>query len=173
MHPVIEQILVRSGLVLLYAACFSCLIVTFLGLGGNWILAAVALVIKLTGLGTMTWPWVVAAFVLAALGEVIEAVLGMVVVARRGGTRWGVIGAFAGGVVGAVLGAPVAPPVGTLLFAFAGAFAGAAVGEYLRDRRVDNAVRVGFWSFVGRSLAALGKVAVGVGIVWIIILTTW
>jgi hypothetical protein len=38
---------------------------------------------------------------------------------------------------------------------------------------VDEAMRVGFWSFVGRAAAAMAKVAVGLGIIWIIIVKTW
>jgi len=173
MPDILQQILIRSGLVLLYAASLACLILTFLGLGGNWVLVGVALVIKLTGWSDMTWWWVIACAALAGIGEIVEALLGMVVVAKKGGTRWGVIGAFAGGIVGAIVGAPVAPPVGTLVFALLGAFVGAAAGEYLRARQMDAAMRIGFWSFVGRTLATLAKVAVGVVIVVIIILTTW
>jgi hypothetical protein len=173
MPEILEQILVRSGLVLLYLASLSCLILTFLGLGGNWVLCVIALGVKLTGLGEMTWMWFIACVALATLGEIVEAVLGAVVVARRGGTRWGVIGTIVGGIAGAILGAPVAPPIGSLVFGFVGAFLGAAGGEYLRDRHMDNAIRIGFWSFVGRSMATLSKVIAGFIIVWIVVVTTW
>jgi uncharacterized protein YqgC (DUF456 family) len=173
MPTAVAEILTKSGLVLLYIVLFATLALTLFGLGGNWVLVGVALVIKLTGLSSMTWTWLVVIVAIAAVGEIIEALLGLVVVAKKGGTRWGVIGAFVGGIAGVVLGAPVVPPIGSLVFGFVGAFAGAAGGEYLRNQRVEEALRVGFWSFVGRSLAAMGKVAAGFCIVWIIIVTTW
>jgi uncharacterized protein YqgC (DUF456 family) len=173
MPEILEQILVHSGLILLYLVSLACLVLTFLGLGGNWVLCAIALVVKLTGIGEMTWWWFVACVALAGLGELVEALLGAVVVARRGGTRWGIAGTIVGGIAGAILGSPVAPPIGTLVFGFVGAFLGAAGGEYLRDRRMDHAVRIGFWSFVGRSMATLGKVVLGFVIVWIIVVATW
>ena len=168
-----EELLVRSGAVLLYIFLFSCLILTVLGLAGNWIIALSALVITITGWGDLTWGWLVAIVALAIIGEIIEALLGLVIVARKGGTRWGVAGSFVGGLVGAVLGSAVIPPIGTLIFAFLGAFLGAAAGEYLRNRRLEEAMRVGLWSFIGRSMATVAKVAIGISMVWIVVVRTW
>ena len=168
-----EIVLVKSGLVLLYLFLFATLILTVLGLGGNWVLVGAALVVKLSGLGTMSWTWFAAIVAIALVGEAVEALLGLVVVAKKGGTRWGVAGTFVGGVAGAILGAPIAPPLGSVAFGFVGAFVGGGAGEYLRNRRLDEALRVGFWSFVGRSMATLGKLAAGLSIVWIIVATTW
>ncbi|MCH7549746.1 MAG: DUF456 family protein, partial [Candidatus Krumholzibacteriota bacterium] len=84
-----------------------------------------------------------------------------------------VTGSFVGGILGAVLGSPVIPPAGTLIFAFVGAFAGAALGEWYRNRHVEEALRIGFWSFIGKTLATMAKLATGLCIVWIIILRTW
>lgn len=167
------EILIQSGAVLLYVFLFACLILTGLGLSGNWIIAGVALVITLTGWGELTWQWWFVLAGLAVLGEVIEALLGMVVVARKGGTRYGVIGSFVGGLLGVILGGPYVPPLGSLALGFMGAFAGAAFGEYVRNQRADEAMRVGMWSFVGRSLASMSKIGVGVCMVWIIIVKTW
>jgi len=168
-----EAIAIKIGLVLLYALLFALLALTALGLAGNWFVAAIALVIRLTGWGDLTWTWVIVIVALAALGELVEALLGVAVVAKQGGTRWGVIGAFVGGIAGVIVGGPVAPPFGSLVLGFVGAFAGAAVGEYLRTRRGAEAVRIGFWAFVGKSLAAMAKVACGIGMVVIIIARTW
>lgn len=168
-----EAILVKSGLVLLYIFCFATLALTVLGLGGNWVLVGVALVVLLSGLGTMTWVWFVVILAIALLGEAVEALLGVAVVAKKGGTRWGMAGMFAGGLAGVILGAPIAPPVGSVAFGFVGTFLGGAAGEYLRNRRAHEAMRVGFWSFVGRALATTGKLAAGLVIVWILIVTTW
>jgi len=168
-----ETIAIKSGLVVLYLFLFSCLILTVLGLAGNWVLVVIGLILKLTGVGDLTWGWWIATVALAGVGEALESLLGLVVVAKKGGTRWGVIGSFVGGIVGAILGAGVIPPVGSLVFAFAGAFGGAAIGEYWREQKAEEALRVGFWSFIGRAAAAMAKVAMGLGIIWIIIVKTW
>lgn len=168
-----EAILVKFGLVLLYVVLFSCLLLTALGLAGNWVLVGAAIVIKLAGLGDLTWGWLVLIAGLAAFGELLESVLGMVVVAKKGGTRWGVLGSFVGGIAGAIVGAGIVPPLGSLLLGFVGAFVGAAGGEYLRAQRGPEALRIGFWSFVGRTLATAAKIAIGVAIVVIVIVRTW
>ena len=46
-----EELLVRSGAVLLYIFLFSCLVLTVLGLGGNWIIALSALELALKKFG--------------------------------------------------------------------------------------------------------------------------
>jgi len=168
-----EAVAIKSGLILLYLFLFSCLILTVIGLAGNWVLVAIALVLKLTGVGDLTWLWWSVILGLAVVGEVVESLLGLVVVAKKGGTRWGVIGSFLGGLTGAVLGTSVIPPFGTVLFAFVGAFAGAALGEYWNNQHAPEAIRIGFWSFAGKSLATAGKVLAGLGIVWIVVLRTW
>ena len=168
-----ELILAKTGAVLLYLFLVGLLALTVLGLAGNWFIVATALIVKLTGWGTMSWWWFGIIVALAALGEIIESLLGLVVVVKKGGTRWGVVGSFIGGLLGVFLGAGVMPPIGSVLFGFFGAFAGAALGEYLRNQQVEEALRVGMWSFVGRTLATMGKVAAGIGMIWIIVAQTW
>lgn len=168
-----QEALVRIGLVVFYLFLVASLLLTVIGLPGNWILVSVALVATLIPWFEMSWIWFIVIAALAVLGEIIESALGVVVVARKGGTRWGVLGSFVGGIAGVILGSPLVPPFGALLFGFVGAFAGAVLGEYYRSRHVEGSLRVGGWSFVGRALAIMGKVAAGVGIVWIVVSQTW
>jgi uncharacterized protein YqgC (DUF456 family) len=167
-------VLYKFLLVLFYLYLFSILILNFVGLPGNWILVATGLVVLLIpGFGDLSWSRFAIVCGLAVLGEIIESLLGLVVVVKKGGTRWGVVGSFLGGMGGAIVGSAILPPVGTVIFGLVGAFAGAVAGEYLRERRGNAALRVGFWAFVGRSLAMLGKTAAGAGIIWILISSTW
>jgi uncharacterized protein YqgC (DUF456 family) len=168
-----EAVAVKTGLVLLYLFLSSCLILTVLGLGGNWVVVGVAVILKLAGVGDLTWWWLLAMAALAGIGELVESFLGVAVVARKGGTRWGVVGSFAGGILGAVVGSSVVPPVGSLVGALVGAFAGAALGEFYRHRHVDSAVRIGWWSFLGRGMATAFKLAIGMTIIAIVVIRTW
>jgi uncharacterized protein YqgC (DUF456 family) len=170
----VQAVLYKALLVLFYIYLFVALALNIVGLPGNWILVATGLVVALIpGFGDLSWTYFFVILGLAVLAEVIESLLGLVVVARRGGTSWGVIGSFLGGIAGVVVGSSVAPPFGGVVLGFVGAFFGAVAGEYLREQRTDQALRVGFWAFVGRSLAILGKIACGVAIVWILITRTW
>jgi uncharacterized protein YqgC (DUF456 family) len=170
----VQVVLYKALLVLFYIYLFVALALNIVGLPGNWVLVGTALVVTLIpGFGDLTWTYFFVILGLALLGEAIESLLGLVVVAKKGGTRWGVIGSFLGGIAGVILGSAIAPPFGGVVLGFVGAFAGAVVGEYMREQRSDKAVRVGFWAFVGRSLAIMGKIACGVGIVWILIARMW
>jgi uncharacterized protein YqgC (DUF456 family) len=160
--------------VLLYVVLAVVLLSTALGFPGNWILVGVAVVIALIDRFTgMTWGYLFLCAGLATLGEIIESSLGAVIVVRRGGTWWGVAGSILGGFAGVILGAGVAPPFGPVLLGLLGAFFGAVFGEYAKQRQIEPAMRIGFWSFVGRMLSVAAKIGVGCAILWIIIVTTW
>ena len=169
-----QIVLYKALLVLFYLYLLVALALNIAGIPGNWLLVATAAVVALIpGFGDLTWTWFFVILGLALLAEAIESLLGLVVVAKKGGTRWGVIGSFLGGFVGVIVGSAAAPPFGGVILGFVGAFAGAVTGEYIREQKSDQAVRVGFWAFVGRSMAIMGKIACGAGIVWIIIAKTW
>ncbi len=169
-----EVVLFKILFVLFYIVLTAVLLSTALGLPGNWILVGVAVIIALVSrFSTMTWGYLLLSVGRATLGEVIESTLGAVVVVRRGGTWWGVAGSVLGGFAGVILGAGVAPPFGSVVFGFIGAFLGAVLGEFAKQRQLEPAMRIGFWSFVGRMLAVAAKLSVGCVVLWIIIATTW
>lgn len=170
MLPVLYKIL----FVLFYIAVGLSLLSTIVGLPGNWILVGVALVVGLvTGFSEMTFWYFLLCLGLAVLGEVIESLLGAVIVAKRGGSKLGIVGSIVGGIIGVIIGAGIFPPLGSVLFGFVGAFGGAVLGELLRQPEFESALRIGFWSFVGRMAAMAAKLSVGCVIFWIIITTTW
>jgi uncharacterized protein YqgC (DUF456 family) len=170
----VETILYQILFVLLYIVLGGVLLLSYLGLSANWILVGAALVIGLiTGFEAMSWWMFFLCVGFAVIGEVIEAALGAIIVAKRGGGKWGVIGSILGGFAGVIAGASVAPPFGSLVLGFVGVFFGAVFGEYYKHRRMEPAVRIGFWSFVGRMAAITGKITMGCGILWVIIATTW
>ena len=168
------DILYQVLFVLLYIVLAGVMLSTALGFPGNWVLVAVALVIALVSkFAGMTWLYLLICVGLATLGEIIESALGAVIVIRRGGTWWGVAGSILGGFAGVAVGAGLAPPFGAVALGLLGAFAGAVAGEMAKHRQLEPAVRIGFWSFVGRVAATTVKIAMGVGILWVIILATW
>jgi uncharacterized protein YqgC (DUF456 family) len=150
-------------LVLLHLAVLAGLLAVVIGLSGNFILLGLALLVGWIGnfaeLGWKTWFLLLA---LAVVGEVVEALLGVVAARGFGATRWGMIGTFVGGILGAVAGSAVLPVVGSLLGAFLGAFAGALAGELLRGRRAGESLRAGTGAFLGKLVALSFKLAIGV-----------
>ena len=148
-----------SWVLLLFTACFTILI----GLPGGWVALGLAVVYDLFfGFSQIGLTWLAVFAGLLVLGEIVESLLGMVYVAKKGATRYGIVGGFVGGLVGAALGSGVVPILGTLLGTFVGAFVGAVAGEYYRDRQLEPSLQIGWHSTVGRLLATTVKFALSV-----------
>jgi hypothetical protein len=163
------------------AAGLGCLLLVVVGLPGTWALLALAAGLELVDhrllpgdalVTTFGWGLLGGCAALAGAGEVIEAVAGAAGTKLGGGTRRGMLGAFAGGILGAILFTPLVPiPVlGTLLGAMAGAFAGAFVGEAtspeLRSRR--DRLRAATGAAAGKLGGTLAKLAIG-AVMWVLL----
>jgi len=126
-----------------------------IGISGGWIALALAVLYDLFyNFHSVGWKALLAFALLLALGELVEALLGSLYVAKKGATRYGVIGAFLGGLLGAIAGSGIVPLFGTLLGSFVGAFVGAVAGEYLREQRLQPSMRVGMYALVGKVTAS-------------------
>ncbi len=164
----------HAGLIVLYAVLFLLNVLIFAGLPGSWIsLGAIAIYAAATRFSVVGWQMLLLMAGIAAAGEIAESLLGTLYVARKGATKWGVLGAFAGGLAGAVFGTAIVPIVGSILFGFVGAFAGAVVCEYLYYRSLDRALRTGFFAFVGKLIAMLVKFALALVVLGLFIYRTW
>jgi len=149
-------------------------LLTYLGLGGNIVITALAVIWGLvTGFESVTWPFLGLLVGLTVLGEVIESLLGIVYVAKKGATRYGVTGVFVGGLVGASVGNGVIPVIGALVGSFVGAFIGAVLGEYYRERNMEPSLRIGWHAFMGKMAAILVKHGIGMVMIWMILKRTW
>lgn len=145
----------------------------YLGLGGNFILLALALVHALvTGFDPLGWGTLAWLAGLAVAGEGIEFVVGTFYPARKGASRDGVLLAFLGGLLGAAAGQGLVPVIGAVVGSFLGAFLGAVAGEYRRRRLLEPSLRVGGHAFLGRLAAMMIKHAIGLVMVFIILRAT-
>lgn len=167
-------VLQHIGLVLFYVALFVFNLLIFLGLPGSWIALVAILIFDIaTGFTTVGWMLLLVMAGVAVVGEIIESALGLVYVAHKGATKWGVLGAFIGGLTGAIGGSAVIPFVGSVIFGLIGAFTGAVLFEYVYYRSLDRAVQTGFFAFIGKISAMLVKFALGLTILGIFIYRSW
>lgn len=157
-----------AGAIVLLTSLLGVLL-TLLTLPGVWLLLAVAVGIQVLWQPELfSWWTIGAGFVLAALGEVAEAVATGVGAAKGGASRTGVVGAIVGTLVGAVLGTFIPLPIiGTLI----GAALGAAVGATLAERVIKNrgwteSSKAGAGAAAGRivALGIKGGVTASVGV---------
>ena len=149
-------------LVLLHLLVVAGLLAVVLGLGGNFILLGLAVLVAWIGeFEHLGWPLLLFLLGLALLGEVVESVLGILVARGFGASRWGMIGTLVGGIGGAALGTAWLPLVGSLLGAVGGAFAGAFLGERLGGKPTRQSLRAGAGALLGRGAAVFVKLFIG------------
>jgi len=98
---------------------------------------------------------------------------GRAVALKKGASKWGALGAFIGGIAGAVLGTAALPVIGSVIFGLLGAFAGAVVAEYILYKKMEDAINVGFWAFVGKLWAYFVKFAIATAVLVIFIVRSW
>jgi uncharacterized protein len=135
------------------------LLVTPLGIPGNWIMVGVLAAGAL--LGEIGAGVIIAALLIAGAAEIVEFMIVKRLNLRYGGTNNAFWGAIGGGIAGVMLGLPV-PIVGSIIAGFLGSFAGAALVTYLETTKTDAALRVGWGVLIGRALSAAAKCAAGV-----------
>ena len=85
----------------------------------------------------------------------------------------GMAGAFAGGIIGAIVGTSILPVIGSVIFGLLGAFSGAVLAEYIQYEKLDDALKTGFWAFVGKLSAYFVKAALAMGVLAIFIVRSW
>ena len=139
------------------------LVITPLGMPGNWLILACAIVYGIaTGWTKFGWVFVVTLAIAALLGEIIEFFSSAIGTQKFGGSKGGQIAAFIGTIVGLLVGSGILPIVGSLVGAFVGAFLGAFIYEYWRLQDIRQAIRAGTGAFLGRTVAIVLKEIIGV-----------
>lgn len=164
------SILIACGLLIVNLFCLAITAMTF---PGNWMMVTIACLVA-------WWRWdehffgipvLVAIFILAALGEVLEFVASAVHVKKAGGSRSGSWGSLLGGVVGLTAGTifiPI-PILGTLVGACGGAFLGALLCEkHIAQKDMKSATGSGWAAAKGRFMGTIYKFICGV-IIYLII----
>lgn len=168
------EVLQHIGLVLFYILLLILNVTIFLGVPGGWIaFGAVAVYDIATRFSTVGWKWLVVMAVVLLVGEIIESLLGIVYVSRKGASRWGVLGTFIGGIVGAIGGSFIVPFIGSIIFGLIGAFVLAVLFEYVRYRSRNRALQTGFFAFIGKLSAMFVKMVLSLGNLGIFIYLSW
>ncbi|NPU83350.1 MAG: DUF456 domain-containing protein [Syntrophaceae bacterium] len=157
-----------AGLFLLIAVSLAGLLATLLGLPGQFLILAAALVYAAaTGFATLGWKVLLVLVFLAALAEVLDFALRAAGAARFGASRKGAWAAALGSVAGMFLFTPFLFGLGTVLGAFAGGFAGVFAVEMMRQRKIRPALRAGLGSLLGGLAVILAKA--GTAVVMIVV----
>jgi uncharacterized protein len=165
------EILKVVVLIILILAMPAGLIAVVLGLPGTWlILAASVFYGWLTDFAIVTSRLLLGLLALAVVAEILEFSAGLWGARRYGGTKKAMVGTMIGGILGAVALSPMLFGFGTIVGAFFGAFVGAFSMTYFEQRKMDEAMRVGWGALLGRVFAMVFK---GAAVVTMIGLDVW
>ena len=158
-----EAIWLIIGYVVLGLFMLAGLIITPLGLPGNWLILGSAVVYGFsTQWAKYGWTFIMLVAVAAVFGEIIETTSSAIGAKKFGASTGATVAAIVGTLVGLSLGTGVMPAVGTLIGALAGAFLGAFIYEYIKLRDREQALRAGLGAFLGRTAAIIAKETIGI-----------
>ena len=166
-----SEILKVVVLIILILSMPAGLIAVVLGLPGTWlILVTSALYSWLTGFSIITYQMLLGLLALAVAAEVLEFWSGLWGARRYGGSRKAMLGTLIGGLAGAIVLTPMLFGFGAVVGAFFGAFTGGFAVTYLEQRKMSDAMRVGWGGMLGRVFAMVFK---GAAVVTMIGLDVW
>lgn len=164
-------VLEMLALVILILSMPAGLIAVVLGLPGTWLILATSFLYGwLTGFAIITSKLLLGLLALAVVAELLDLTLGLWGARRYGGTKKAMVGTMVGGILGAVALSPMLFGFGTIVGALLGAFVGAFSMTYLEQRKMDEAMRVGWGALLGRVFAMVFK---GAAVVTMIGLDIW
>jgi len=149
--------------ILIFVISILGVLIGVLGLPGNFVPVLGALVAVLAGDGVaFTWGLFVVFLVIAASGEAVDQITGVLGARRSGATRPGMVGAAIGGIAGAVLGTLVLPVLGSVIGVFVGCFGLTFLFEYLfSERSAEESRRAGLGAVLGKAVATAYKFIAG------------
>jgi uncharacterized protein YqgC (DUF456 family) len=163
-------------MVYVYAAVLTLLNLVFwvgilFNLPGTWLMIIFPALLEWWQPGHFMFSWTVlfVAVGLAALGELLEFVLGAAGARHAGGSTRAAALAIGGSLIGGILGTALPVPiVGTLIGACLGAFAGSLIGDLWAGRPLFPSFEAGWGAAVGRFWGTVSKLAIGAIIVIIL-----
>ena len=165
------EILKVLVLIILTLSMPAGLIAVVLGLPGTWLILVTSILYSwVTNFSVITYQMLIALLVLAVASEVLEFWSGLWGARRYGGSKRAMLGTLSGGLLGAIILTPMLFGFGAILGACIGAFVGGFVVTYLEQRKVSEAMRVGWGALLGRVFAMVFK---GAAVVAMIGLDTW
>ena len=165
------EILKVVTLIILVLAMPAGLIAIVFGFPGTWLILVTSVLYSwLTDFSVITYQMLLGLLILAVTAEVLEFWSGLWGARRYGGTKKAMLGTLLGGLIGAIILTPMLFGFGAAVGAFIGAFAGGFVVTYVEQRKMSEAVRVGWGGLLGRAFAMVFK---GAAVVTMICLDIW
>jgi hypothetical protein len=143
----------------------------FFVLPGNWLMIITVILFALWQKGVFSVYTIIAAIVLAVIGEILEFISGAGGAKAAGGGKKAMAAAILGAIIGAIAGTIIIPipVIGTLLGTALGAGGAVLIVEKKSGKEFDKSLKTATGAGVGQLLGTGAKFIVGV-IIWIVFL---
>ncbi|HDS09095.1 MAG TPA: DUF456 domain-containing protein [Firmicutes bacterium] len=169
-----ETILVIIGYVVFHLILLVGLILNPTGLSGNLLIVINALVFSIIDKFERIPIWLLAVFlVFSGIGEAVEYFSSVVGSKKFGASNISIVFMLIFMIAGGILGASFTFGIGALIGAIIGAFLGALIGELISKKDFQKAFQAGTGAFMGRIVAWVVKTAIGIVMVFVILLLVW
>ncbi|MCE5285536.1 MAG: DUF456 domain-containing protein [Pelosinus sp.] len=158
------------GNVIMAAAVACGIILTLIGLPGNFLILAAAVIYGWQeNFLHLTYAWLLVLASLWGGGELMEFIAGISGAKKQQASRWAMLAAGIGSIAGGILGTGILPLLGTLLGALVGGFMASFSIEYIYTRDKERAQKVASGVVKGQLWGMLLKVSVAIGMSVLII----
>lgn len=142
------------------------------GLPGTFIILADSILYSwYKGFNEITTKVILILVVLAALGELLEFLLGILGAKKEKASNSAIVGSIIFGIIGAILGASFLLGIGSVIGAFVGAFAGAFLIELFKRKGINQAIQSGRGALFGKVVGTITKGAIGVTMIAITVVS--
>jgi uncharacterized protein len=168
--------LIFTGMIYLWLSLLMIINAFWLGLNffvlpGNWLMIITVILFAIWQKGVFSPYTIIAAIVLAVIGEILEFISGAGGAKAAGGGKKAMFAAIFGAIIGAVAGTIIIPipVIGTLLGAAVGAGGAALFAERTAGKELNKSLKTATGAGVGQLLGMGAKFIVGV-IIWLVFL---
>jgi uncharacterized protein YqgC (DUF456 family) len=153
--PYLNEIMVGFGILFIIAGLIGCVVPILIG---PLLSFAGLMLLHLSKYGEFSTPLLVTLGVLALVSSIVDNILPVIGVQQTGGSKRAVTGSM----IGLIIGIFILPPLGLIIFPFFGAL----IAELTAGRKVLDAIKTSFGSFIGLLLGIVLKLAVSGAIIY-------
>ena len=140
-----------AGLTIFILILFLGIFSVVYGLPGTFIiLIDVVIYAWVTDFEKIGFKTIVILVLISLFAEAMDFLLGMIGAKKYGASRKGIIASVIGGIAGAILMTPLLLGLGAVIGAFLGGAVGTFLVEYLEDRKLKAAFRMGYGVMLGK-----------------------
>lgn len=157
--PYLNEIMVGFGVLFIIAGLIGCVVPILIG---PLLSFAGLMLLHLSKYGDFSNALLITIGVMALVSSIVDNILPVIGVQQTGGSKRAVTGSM----IGLIVGIFILPPLGLIIFPFFGAL----IAELSAGRKVTDAIKTSFGSFIGLMIGIVLKLAVSGTVIYLFIM---